>query len=133
MNSETLAVSKPNIIVRESDYARLTALAQSSMDKDLALGEELMVELERAAVAVDDTAASQTIQMGSTATYATETGQTRTVTLVYPGEANIETNRVSIMTPIGVALLGLSENQSINWIGRDGLPHALTVTDIAAT
>lgn len=133
MNSETLAVSKPNIIVRESDYARLTALAQSSMDKDLALGEELMGELERATVAVDDAAVSQTIQMGSTATYTTETGQRRTVTLVYPGEANIETNRVSIMTPIGVALLGLSENQSINWIARDGVSHALTVIEIAAT
>ena len=133
MNSETLAVSKPNIIVRESDYARLTALAQSSMDKDLALGEELMGELEWAAVVVDDAAASQTIQMGSTATYTTENGQMRTVTLVYPGEANIETSRISILTPIGVALLGLSETQSINWIARDGLSHALTVTKISTT
>lgn len=133
MNSETLAASKPNITIKQSDYARLIALAQISMDKDLALGEELMGELERAAVVIDDAAASKTIQMGSTATYTTETGHMRTVTLVYPGEANIETNRISILTPVGVALLGLSENQSIKWIARDGLAHALTVTKIAAT
>lgn len=133
MNSETISAGKPNIIVRGSDYGRLSALAQASMDKDLALGEELMGELERAAVVVDDAVALQTVQMGSTVTYTTETGHMRTVTLVYPGEANIETSRISIMTPIGVALLGLSENQSINWIARDGLVHSLTITKVVAT
>lgn len=69
----TLTVNKPTIFVRESDYGRLTALAQASVNKDMAVGDELMAELERATVVADGAAAQRTIQMGSTATYQTGT------------------------------------------------------------
>ena len=127
MSENTLTANKPVIVVREADYARLTALAQASMDKDLAVGDELMAELERATVAVDEVASRRTIQMGSTATYKSGSTEARTVTLVYPGEANIEEGRISILTPIGVALLGLSKGQSISWTARDGATHRLKV------
>jgi regulator of nucleoside diphosphate kinase len=126
----TLTVNKPTIFVRESDYGRLTALAQASVNKDMAVGDELMAELERATVVADGAAAQRTIQMGSTATYQTGTNEPRTVTLVYPGEANIEENRISILTPIGAALLGLSKGQSINWVARDGTTHTLKVMSV---
>ncbi|MFJ6327335.1 MULTISPECIES: nucleoside diphosphate kinase regulator [unclassified Rhizobium] len=131
MNDTTHAVGKPPIIVRNTDYARLIALAQASMERESVVGDELMAELERASVIGDESAMRQTIQMGSTATYTTENGEARTVILVYPGEANIEENRVSILTPIGVALLGLSKGQTINWVTRDGHIRVLSVTDVA--
>jgi len=131
VNDTTHAVGKPPIIVRNTDYARLIALAQASMERESVVGDELMAELERASVMGDESAMRQTIQMGSTATYTTENGEARTVILVYPGEANIEENRVSILTPIGVALLGLSKGQTINWVTRDGHVRVLSVTDVA--
>lgn len=130
MTKNTLTANKPVIVVRQADYGRLIALAQASMDKDLDVGDELMAELERATVVVDDAAAHRTIQMGSTATYQSVSGQPRTVTLVYPGEANIEEGRISILTPIGVALLGLSKSQSISWVARDGTTHTLKVVSV---
>ncbi|EPE94727.1 nucleoside diphosphate kinase regulator [Rhizobium grahamii] len=130
MNRNTPTSSKPVIAIREADYGRLTALAQVTIDKDLAVGDELMAELERATVIVGEVAACRTIQMGSTTTYKTGTSEPRTVTLVYPGEADIEANRISVLTPIGVALLGLSKGQSISWIARDGTTHTLKVVSV---
>ena len=41
--------------------------------------------------------------------------QIRKVQLVYPAEADFTKGKISVMTPIGVALIGLSEGQSIEW------------------
>ena len=54
----------------------------------------------------------------------------RTITLVYPGDADISEGKVSVLTPIGTALLGLSEGQSMHWTARDGREHELTVTAV---
>ncbi len=132
MNDSINPAGKPPIFVRSADYARLVALAQAAMERESAVADELMAELERASVMVDEPALRQTVQIGTTATYTIASGESRTVTLVYPGEANIEENKVSILTPIGVALLGLSEGQSIHWIARDGDVRVLSVTEVAS-
>lgn len=122
--------NKPMITVRESDYARLNDLAQASLDRNYEVADELLNELERASVVLDDQVASNVVQMGSTVTYETDDGQARTVTLVYPADADIEQGKVSILTPIGVALLGLSPGQSIDWRARGGQSHQLKVTAV---
>jgi regulator of nucleoside diphosphate kinase len=43
------------------------------------------------------------------------TGERREVTLVYPGMADIDAGRISILVPVGTALLGLRKGQSIDW------------------
>lgn len=68
--------------------------------------------------------------MGSTLRYVTDSGDDRTVTLVFPGDADIAEGRVSILTPIGVALIGLSAGQSMGWTTRDGRPNRLTVEHV---
>ncbi|MDP9773342.1 UNVERIFIED_ORG: transcription elongation GreA/GreB family factor [Rhizobium sp. SORGH_AS 755] len=52
-----------------------------------------------------------------------EGGVRRSVTLCYPGLADIERSMVSVPTPIGAALLGLSPGQQIERSGRDGQSH----------
>ena len=52
--------------------------------------------------------------------YRTDTGDERIVTLAYPGEADISAGMVSILTPIGTALLGLKTGQPMSWTARDG-------------
>jgi regulator of nucleoside diphosphate kinase len=69
--------------------------------------------------------------MGSTVEFRSDTGQQRRVTLVYPGEADFAQGRISILTPIGAALIGLSPGQSIAWTSRDGRQHRLTVLSVA--
>ena len=64
------------------------------------------------------------VRMGSTLRYVTDSGEDRTVTLVFPAEADIAAGKISILTPIGAALLGLSEGQSIHWQTRNGESRA---------
>ena len=69
--------------------------------------------------------------MGSTVTFKPDTGEAKTVTLVFPGDADISEGKVSILTPIGTALIGLSPGQSILWTTRDGRRHELSVLAVS--
>jgi regulator of nucleoside diphosphate kinase len=51
----------------------------------------------------------------------------RRATLVYPDEADLDAGRISVMTPIGAALIGLSVSQSIEWQTLSGGWRSLTV------
>jgi regulator of nucleoside diphosphate kinase len=55
----------------------------------------------------------------------------QTVTLVLPGEADIAERKVSVLTPIGAALIGLAQGASIDWETRDGESRELTVLQVA--
>src|SRR3546814_4104120 len=52
---------------------------------------------------------------------------TRIVQLVYPRQADIAANRISILTPVGAGLIGLREGQSILWPDREGNERRLTI------
>jgi regulator of nucleoside diphosphate kinase len=67
------------------------------------------------------------VGMGSTVTFQSDGDRKRRVTLVFPVAEDIAESRVSVLTPIGTALIGLSEGQSIEWSARDGRRHQLTV------
>ncbi len=69
--------------------------------------------------------------MGSIVTFKPDTGDPKTVTLVFPGDADISQGNVSILTPIGTALMGLSAGQSIMWTARDGRQHQLLVLQVS--
>jgi regulator of nucleoside diphosphate kinase len=70
--------------------------------------------MERASVVTEDRDLQGVVRMGSKVTYRDDgTGAARDVVLVYPHEANIELGRISILTPVGAALIGLSVGQRI--------------------
>jgi regulator of nucleoside diphosphate kinase len=121
--------SKPGIVLSEADHARLANLAASAFDRLPDLAEELQAELDRAEVVA--TVPPDVVRMGSVVEFRTEGGMHRTVTLVFPGDADISNNRVSVLTPIGTALIGLSAGQSIRWRTRDGREQELTVVSVA--
>lgn len=121
---------KPKIVVRQSDYDRLQGLASAAQSRNPAVAEELAAELDRAGIVADAKIGPNIVRMGSTVEYESDIEGKRTVTLVFPGEADIAQGRVSILTPIGTALLGLSPNQSIGWMARDGRRHRLTIVSV---
>lgn len=125
-----LANAKPNIVLSETDYGRLANIAASAFDRLPELAEELQAELDRASVVAAGAMPRNVVRMGSTVEFRTEGGMHRTVTLVFPGEADIASNRVSVLTPIGTALIGLAKGQSIRWKTRDGREQELTVVDV---
>lgn len=118
----------PPIVVTRSDYERLSDLADVAMRHASAAGEELAAELDRARIVEAGEIAPNVVTMHARFTFRDEAhGTTRTVSLVYPGEENIDEGRISILTPMGAALLGLSEGQSITLEGRDGTSRSLTI------
>jgi regulator of nucleoside diphosphate kinase len=124
--------SRPKIVIPASEHARLLALADAAEKRAPAVAEFLADELTRAEIVRDEDFDPNVVRMGSRVTYLDEvTGRTRTVTLVYPDAANIDENRISILTPIGAALIGLSPSQSITWPNPDGRVGALKVLSVS--
>ncbi|MGI6492277.1 MAG: nucleoside diphosphate kinase regulator [Peptococcaceae bacterium] len=79
-------------------------------------------ELERAQVVVSDDIPHNVITMNSQVSLKDmETGETMTYTLVYPSEANLLENKISIMAPVGTAILGFCEGDIISWEVPDGV------------
>ena len=121
----------PPIVVTRSDYQRLSDLADAAMQNASAAGEELAAELDRARIVEADEIAPDVVTMHARFTFRDDShGTTRTISLVYPGEENVDEGRISILTPMGAALLGLSEGQSIALEGRDGARRSITVLEL---
>jgi regulator of nucleoside diphosphate kinase len=126
----TSRLRNPPIKVTRSDHERLSRLADALSAASSSVADRLFAELDRARVVDDARIAADVVRMGSTLRYTSDTGEDRTVTLVFPGDADIAEGKISILTPIGVALLGLSAGQSIDWTARDGRVHRLTVENV---
>jgi regulator of nucleoside diphosphate kinase len=58
------------------------------------------------------------------------TGKVQTVTLVYPEDADISQGKISVLTPIGAALIGVRVGHSITWETRTGEMRRLTVLQV---
>lgn len=119
----------PAIIVSVTDHHRLLGLAEAAEGRIPDVASVLQSEMERAQVVAADEVPANVVRMGSIVEFNSDAGQRR-VTLVYPVEADIAEGRISILTPIGAALIGLSQGQSIAWTARDGRRHRLTVLDV---
>lgn len=122
---------KPNIVIDQADFDRLTVLAENAAPQFAEVAEELLGELDRAKVVASNRFPANAVRMGSSVVYRANDGSERRVTLVYPGEADIALGRVSILTPIGTALIGLAPEQSISWVARDGKAHELVVVSVS--
>jgi regulator of nucleoside diphosphate kinase len=127
MPSSAIASARPPIIISETDADRLYLLAERAADRTIGLLEEL----ERARVRPDHHVPADVVGMNSTVDFLDEArGAIRTVRLVYPAQADIEAGKVSVLTPIGAALIGLKEGQSIRWPDREGRSRDLRVLKV---
>ncbi|GHA33273.1 nucleoside diphosphate kinase regulator [Devosia pacifica] len=119
---------RPRIIVAANEHQKLFELAAGASH---AAAESLLTEMERARVVPEGKLPSDVVRMGSRVHYRTDRDTSVEVTLVYPRDADISGGRVSVLTPIGAALIGLRAGQSITWEARDGRHHVLTVLSVS--
>src|SRR5690606_36167468 len=87
MSLATKSRAKPAIAIAATDHEKLVRLAEPAAARGVAAAEQLLAELDRARVVGDSRLSADIVRMGSVVTYATDTGERRTVTLVYPGQA----------------------------------------------
>ena len=130
MTTARAAKSPPiQMIDREAD--RLTQLALSKEEDLPQVCDLLLREINRATIRTAGRFPSGVVTMHSRVTFVdAATGAERTVQLVYPGEADISAGRISILTPVGAGLIGLSEGQSILWPDRDGHERKLSIVKV---
>ena len=96
----------PPITVVEDEARRLNALARSSAMLFPHVAHFLAQEMERASVVAENADLRGVVRMGSQVRYCDDkTGEVRDVVVVYPHEADIALKRVSVLTPVGAALI----------------------------
>ncbi|WP_257452707.1 nucleoside diphosphate kinase regulator [Archangium lipolyticum] len=121
-----------HIIVTETDLERLQrVIEQHSGGRNAELAEMLEQELARAEVKSAQDVPPDVVTMNSTVVFEDEeTGSIRRVTLCYPQDARSDEGRISIIAPIGSALLGLSVGQSIKWPVPGGRTRTLRIVAV---
>lgn len=123
---------KPEITVSTSDLERLEGLLSKPPTRNRSDLDGLRAELDRANVLDGDAMPDNIIMMNSRARFREETsGREYELTLAWPHEANAADGKVSIFSPAGSALLGLSVGQSIDWQTPEG--HAIQLRVLAVS
>lgn len=122
----------PSIIVSRRDAARLDALLEAPQWQHDATAEALLGELARAEIVDDGARPADVVGMHSRVECVDEaSGDRHALTLVFPHEADASAGKVSVLAPVGSALLGLSVGQSIDWTTPTGRALRLRVTGVA--
>lgn len=121
----------PPIKIRQADIERLAQLAEAAAETSPATAEFLAGEVERATVIPDTAPLAGVVAMESEVIFRDDaTGVQKQVILVYPKAADIEAGRISVLTPIGAALIGLSAGQAISFATPSGERRSLTVMEV---
>ncbi len=120
---------RPPIVIAEDEHERLTSLALAALDR--APGAvDLFVELSRAKTV--KALPEHVVGVGSVATFEYDGSSYREFELVDPHRADISERRISVLTPVGAMLLGLSQGQTIEWVGPDDRTHKVVVENVRA-
>lgn len=121
---------RPPLVIATTDLRSLREVVNATRPPDAraAVAAWLAEELDRAAVVAPEALPPRVVTMNAQVTYRDDvTDQVGCMTLVYPGEEDGEAHAVSVLSPVGAALVGLSEGQSIRWRTPSGGFRGLTV------
>jgi len=112
-------VTRRKIYVTESDLRRLCNVVATELALDGGSNRhlaELIAELQRAEIVASDEVPDDVVTMNSTVVLRDlETDEVETYTLVYPNHANIARNRLSVLAPVGTAILGYHVGDVVRW------------------
>lgn len=129
MLAQSPTYQKTVVYIADGQLEQLQNVADHSTAPGGAL---LRQELERAIVLAKDDSPQVFVRLNSIVEYTDLlSGRTRKLSLVLPHEADIDKNRISVATPVGAALLGLTPGQPFSWTTDEGRPRALVVRSVA--
>lgn len=112
-------MSKRTIYITDFDLKRLKSLFDSASERfpmDVQHLKELHEELDRAIVVQPKDIPADVITMNTKVRVVDlKTDEITTLSLVFPDDANVDANRISVLAPIGTAMLGYRVGGSISW------------------
>lgn len=122
-NQNDITMNHNPIYISREDYSKLRLmLAASPYSNANAARRNLREELDRAAVVDPATFPADVVAMGSTVQYEDlGTGEVEEYTIVFPDRANIERRLISILAPIGTALIGCRVGDLVKWTTPGGI------------
>ncbi len=130
--SPHLEPAKPPLALRRADQQALLAIAYGGLLSDTRGAGALLYEASRAQLAADDDLSLRTVTLWSNVSFRDEnTRSHHVIRLVPPKDAHGPSASVSVLSPLGAALIGLSRGQHIRCPDRRGGELNLTVLDVS--
>lgn len=125
---------KPEVTMCRSDVADLEAMMDGLDDRQFPDMEKLLDEIDRAEIVDDDVLPGNVVRMNSWVSFVVAaSGREFSVQLVYPQAQKGLSDRVSITSPLGSAILGLSEGAAIDWPLASGKEVKVTVNKVKSS
>lgn len=108
-----------NLILEKKEYVYLKRILNisgySENHEVLKSLQRLTDELKTAKIVGEDEVPNDVIRLNTKVTVTSTNGWERTVQVVMPMEKNLELNKISILTPMGSALIGYAKDDVIEW------------------
>lgn len=124
-------MSRPTIIINELDAARIDRLLEQPAFASLPVADALNAELDRAQMCAPQDMPSDVVTMNSQVKFRDLTnGEVRTRTLVYPAQMTDSSTQLSVLAPVGAALIGLRTGDTIHWELPGGIATHLEVMEL---
>jgi len=117
------------IIITQADYGRLRRIIASSRNLLPMDGEHLDAleqELDSAVISASVEVPRELVTMNSRVRVLDlSSGRELVYQIVYPGQADVFRNRISVLAPIGMALLGRAAGEIVEWEVPSGMRRLL--------
>lgn len=125
---------RPSVHLSELEFDALNALALAMSHAQPGVSELLLAELDRAQVHAAGSLPTGTAAMNSMVKFRdARSGAVRTVQIVFPHQADISRDKVSVGTPVGACLIGLRAGDNIMCRYHDGQQRNLEILDVFAS
>lgn len=125
-------MSRPTIIINDLDAERIDILLEQPAYAGLPIADALNAELDRAQMCSPEEMPHDVVTMNSRVKFRNlSDGEVRVRTLVYPAKMTDSNTQLSVMAPVGAALLGLRVGDSIHWELPGGVATHLEVLELA--
>lgn len=121
---------RPNIVISSLDMERLEGLLETLPAAQARAQEALLAELARAEVVDPEDMPADVVTMNSRVRFVLDDAGELEMLLVYPKDVDGSPDKLSILTPIGNALLGLRAGDGITWARPDGASCVVRVRDV---
>lgn len=123
--------TRPAITLSELDLERLEAILARLPDNRPGVN-ALREELDRARITQSELMPPDVVTMNSRIRFVVEpAGREMEMTLVYPHDFTGRPDQLSVTAPAGIAMLGLSIGQQIEWLAPNGQTTCARIVDIA--
>lgn len=121
----------PPIVISSLDLERIEALLESPQYRNFPGAAALRTEIERASILEPKDMPPDVVTMNSVVTVVDEGANERhQLTLVYPRDSDGDPGKVSVLAPVGSAILGLRVGEAIRWPMPGGREVALRIAEI---